>query len=106
MDTHPARIVELAMPCAAPLEFGLGFRVGHFAVVAPVARDVLFEPRTQLEAEGFIGFAEFEIHRARLPAQLAPMLEFHREAARPSRSAPLEKRAPFAKATGIDSSIN
>jgi len=34
------------------------------------------------------------------------MLEFHREAARPSRFAPLEKRAPFAKATGIDSSIN
>src|SRR5206468_11162766 len=63
VDTHPATVVELAMPGAAALELLLRVRVVQLAVVPPVAGEMLFEPASELLAKRFIFCAKLEIHR-------------------------------------------
>src|SRR5262249_56534636 len=62
MDTHPAAVIELAVPGAAALEFFLGVGVVQFAVVPPIAGEVLFQPVAELLAERFVFCAESEVH--------------------------------------------
>src|ERR1022692_2477128 len=65
MDAHPARIIELAMPRTPTLELGVGIGV-ELDIVAPITRQVLFEPTAKFTAKFLVLVAELEIHRATL----------------------------------------
>ena len=54
------------MPSAAALELFLGVGIVQFAFVAPVARQVLLQPGSEVPPKGLVLFAEFEIHRCAL----------------------------------------
>src|SRR6266478_7703453 len=57
VDAYPARVVEGAMPRAAFFKFGLGIGIGQFTVIAPVARNILFQPASELAPKLFVFFA-------------------------------------------------
>ncbi len=51
------------MPSAAALELFLGVGIVQFAFIVPIARQVLFQPASEVAPERLILFAEFEVHR-------------------------------------------
>src|ERR1700746_3809152 len=56
------------MPIAAALELGFALGVALLAFIAPVARQVGLQPGPEFAAEGFVLFAEFEIHKPQTSA--------------------------------------
>src|SRR5215472_13717614 len=62
MNTHPAGVVEFAMPGTPPLEFSFGFRIGKFAVIAPIAGNIVLQPALEFVSERLVLRAEFKVH--------------------------------------------
>src|SRR5215469_3996034 len=62
MNTHPAGVVEFAMPGTPPLEFSFGFRIGKFAVIAPIAGNIVLQPALEFVSERLVLCAEFKVH--------------------------------------------